>query len=322
MGDEPIRAGMILSNEPGYYKTGEYGIRIENLVLVEPREIAGAEKSMLGFTTLTLAPLDRALIDVALLTPAEVAVGRRLPCARCRGGRAAARRRRADVVGCRSLAHWRPCDEEACPEEAVPVRRAAACCRRLGDRCVCRTPVAPPGINTAYDVTMTTIDGKPMPFSQYKGKVLLVVNTASFCGFTPQYEALEKAQNTYKAKGFTVIGVPSGDFMGQEYKTNAEIKQFCESKFGINFPLSEKSTVKGANATPFFAWAAATLGSRRSAEVELPQVSRRPVGQDRRVVPVGDEARCARGDGGDRKGVGGTGRLRRKSPAQPNNAAK
>ena len=73
MGDEPIRAGMILSNEPGYYKPGEYGIRIENLVLVERREIAGAEKSMLGFTTLTLAPLDRALIDVALLTPAEVA---------------------------------------------------------------------------------------------------------------------------------------------------------------------------------------------------------------------------------------------------------
>ncbi len=123
------------------------------------------------------------------------------------------------------------------------------------------TPDAPPGINTAYDVNMTTIDGKPMPFSQYRGKVLLVVNTASFCGFTPQYEALEKAQTTYKDKGFTVIGVPSGDFMGQEYKTNAEIKQFCESKFGINFPLSEKSVVKGPNATPFFAWAAATLGA-------------------------------------------------------------
>jgi len=123
------------------------------------------------------------------------------------------------------------------------------------------TPVAPPGVRTAYDIKMTTIDGKPMPFSQYKGKVLLVVNTASFCGFTPQYEALEKAQTTYKDKGFTVIGVPSGDFMGQEYKTNAEIKQFCESKFGINFPLSEKSVVKGPNATPFFAWAAATLGA-------------------------------------------------------------
>ena len=71
MGDEPLHAGMIMSNEPGYYKTGEYGIRIENLVLVEERVIPGAEKAMLGFTTLTLAPIDRALIDVALLTPAE-----------------------------------------------------------------------------------------------------------------------------------------------------------------------------------------------------------------------------------------------------------
>ncbi len=128
------------------------------------------------------------------------------------------------------------------------------------------TPEAPPGIATAYDVKMTTIDGKPMPFSQYRGKVLLVVNTASFCGFTPQYEALEKAQTTYRDRGFTVIGVPSGDFMGQEYKTNAEIKQFCESKFGINFPLSEKSTVKGRDATPFFAWAVATLGAKEAPE--------------------------------------------------------
>ena len=71
MGDEPLRAGMIMSNEPGYYKTDEYGIRIENLVLVEPRDLPGAEKPMLGFATLTLAPIDRALIDVAMLTAAE-----------------------------------------------------------------------------------------------------------------------------------------------------------------------------------------------------------------------------------------------------------
>ena len=73
MGDEPLRAGMIMSNEPGYYKTDAYGIRVENLVLVEPRDIPGAERAMLGFTTLTLAPIDRALIDTALLTTAEVA---------------------------------------------------------------------------------------------------------------------------------------------------------------------------------------------------------------------------------------------------------
>jgi len=71
-GDEPLQAGMIISNEPGYYKTGEYGIRIENLVLVVPREIDGAEKEMLGFETLTFAPIDRRLIDVQMLEPEEL----------------------------------------------------------------------------------------------------------------------------------------------------------------------------------------------------------------------------------------------------------
>jgi glutathione peroxidase len=119
---------------------------------------------------------------------------------------------------------------------------------------------AAPLASTVYDFTMTTIDGKPMPFDQYKGKVLLVVNTASFCGFTPQYEGLQKLQDTYKDQGFTVIGIPSGDFMGQEYKSNGEIKTFCESKFGIKFPLSEKSVVTGSKAIPFYRWASDVLG--------------------------------------------------------------
>lgn len=119
---------------------------------------------------------------------------------------------------------------------------------------------SPTGPSSAYDFTMKTIDGKPMPFDQYKGKVLLVVNTASFCGYTPQYEGLQKLQDSYKAKGFTVIGVPSGDFGGQEYEKAGEIKEFCESKFGIKFPMTEKSVVKGADAAPFYRWAAATLG--------------------------------------------------------------
>jgi glutathione peroxidase len=119
---------------------------------------------------------------------------------------------------------------------------------------------AAPAVDSAHDFTMKTIDGKPMPFAQYKGKVLLVVNTASFCGFTPQYEGLQKLQDSYQAKGFTVIGVPSGDFGDQEYKSGGEIKTFCESKFGIKFPLTQKSVVKGAAAAPFYRWAAATLG--------------------------------------------------------------
>ena len=167
----------------------------------------------------------------------------------------------------------------------LPILIAAAVAVAAGGAAVtgvfAATPVAPAGVKTAYDVTMTSIDGKPMPFAAYRGKVLLVVNTASFCGFTPQYEALEKAQTTYRDKGFTVIGVPSGDFMGQEYKSNAEIKQFCESKFGINFPLSEKSVVTGSKATPFFAWAAATLGS---GHVPKWNFHKYLVGRDGRIV--------------------------------------
>lgn len=113
---------------------------------------------------------------------------------------------------------------------------------------------------TAYDFTLTAIDGAPMPLSQFKGKVILLVNTASKCGLTPQYEGLEKLQDTYAAKGFTVLGVPSGDFMGQEFGSNKEVAEFCETRFGISFPLAEKAHVKGKNATPLFKWAFTTLG--------------------------------------------------------------
>jgi glutathione peroxidase len=119
---------------------------------------------------------------------------------------------------------------------------------------------AAPAVKSAYDIDMTAIDGKPLPLANYKGQVMLVVNTASFCGYTPQYEALQKLHESYKAKGFTVLGVPSGDFKGQEYGSNKEIAQFCESKFGIRFPMAEKAKVVGANAAPFYRWAATELG--------------------------------------------------------------
>jgi len=123
---------------------------------------------------------------------------------------------------------------------------------------------AGPVAKSAYDIKMTAIDGKPLPLSKYRGQVMLVVNTASFCGYTPQYEALQKVHETYRAKGFTVLGVPSGDFKGQEYSSNKEIAQFCESKFGIRFPLTEKASVIGPNAAPFYRWAAAELGADRA----------------------------------------------------------
>lgn len=122
-----------------------------------------------------------------------------------------------------------------------------------------KASAAPAAPRTAHDFAMTRIDGKPLPLNQYRGKVMLVVNTASFCGYTPQYEGLQKLQTGYGPKGFTVLGVPSGDFGGQEHEKNGEIAEFCESKFGITFPMTEKSTVKGANAAPFYRWARATL---------------------------------------------------------------
>ncbi|WP_310475282.1 glutathione peroxidase [Sandarakinorhabdus sp.] len=132
-----------------------------------------------------------------------------------------------------------------------------------------------------HQFTVKTIDGKPMPMAQYKGKVVLLVNTASMCGYTPQYEGLQALHESYKAKGFTVVGVPSGDFGGQEYGSNAEVKQFCESKFGIKFPMTEKAVVKGAKAIPLYKWAANTLG-----ETNTPQWNfhKYLIGKDGRLI--------------------------------------
>ena len=94
----------------------------------------------------------------------------------------------------------------------------------------------------------------------YAGQVLLVVNTASKCGFTPQYEGLEALQKQYAAQGFTVLGFPSNDFMGQEPRSEAEIKEFCTLTYGVKFPMFEKVHVKGPDATPLYRELAAKTG--------------------------------------------------------------
>jgi glutathione peroxidase len=113
---------------------------------------------------------------------------------------------------------------------------------------------------TAHDFTFTAIDGTPMPLSAFKGKVVLVVNTASECGFTPQYEGLEELWNGYKDKGLVIIGVPSNDFGGQEPGTAKEIASFCKINYGVTFPLADKTVVKGAEAHPFYQWAGGKAG--------------------------------------------------------------
>lgn len=114
---------------------------------------------------------------------------------------------------------------------------------------------------SAYDHTFQSIDGTPLPLSSFRGKVLLIVNTASFCGFTPQYTALQKLYEAYEARGLVVIGVPSNDFGGQEPKSEAEVKVFCQGAFGITFPLTAKYHVTGRDKHPFYAWAGSVLGS-------------------------------------------------------------
>lgn len=117
---------------------------------------------------------------------------------------------------------------------------------------------------TAHDFSFTTIDGQPLPMSQYKGKAVLVVNTASFCGYTPQYEGLQSLWEDYKDRGLVVLGVPANDFGAQEPGSNTEIKKFCESKYDVTFPLASKEVVKGGSAHPFYKWAAATLGEDKA----------------------------------------------------------
>ena len=96
-------------------------------------------------------------------------------------------------------------------------------------------------------------DETPQNLCQFRGKVLLVVNTASYCGFTPQYESLEKLHAQYAARGFSVLGFPSGDFGNQEKATNKEIAEFCFNTYGVKFPMFAKSTVTGKHANPLFA---------------------------------------------------------------------
>jgi glutathione peroxidase len=113
---------------------------------------------------------------------------------------------------------------------------------------------------SAYDFDFVSIDGAKMPLAQYRGRPLLVVNTASFCGFTPQYEDLETVWKRYRDRGLVVIGVPSNDFGQQEPGTAPEIKEFCESRYAVDFPLTDKEDVVGPNAHPFFRWIADELG--------------------------------------------------------------
>lgn len=115
-------------------------------------------------------------------------------------------------------------------------------------------------MRNAYDFSFTAINGEPMPLEQYEGRVVLVVNTASQCGFTGQYDKLEALWNRYKDRGLTVIGVPSNDFGRQEPGSAEEILDFCRLNYGVTFPLADKTPVSGKDAHPFYLWAGEKAG--------------------------------------------------------------
>ena len=106
--------------------------------------------------------------------------------------------------------------------------------------------------SNVHEFTLDSIDGHPAPLAAYKGKVLLLVNVASRCGYTPQYTALESLYEKYKDQGLVVIGFPANNFMSQEPGTNAEIKEFCSRKYSVSFPLYSKISVKGDDKAPLY----------------------------------------------------------------------
>jgi len=109
-------------------------------------------------------------------------------------------------------------------------------------------------MTSVYDFSLRTLSGAELPLAQFRGQVLLIVNTASECGFTPQYEALEALYKTYRDRGFSVVACPCNQFGAQEPGTSEEIANFCQRNFGVTFPVSEKLEVNGAQAAPLFAW--------------------------------------------------------------------
>ena len=108
--------------------------------------------------------------------------------------------------------------------------------------------------SSIYDFTLPSIDGKPIPLASFKGKVVLMVNVASQCGYTPQYTALETVYEKFKDQGFVVLGFPANNFGQQEPGTNAEIKTFCSTKYNVTFPMFSKISVEGRGQNPLYAY--------------------------------------------------------------------
>lgn len=141
--------------------------------------------------------------------------------------------------------------------------------------------------SNGFAFTFEGFDGKPLPLDQYAGRAVLVVNTASECGFTGQYAGLEAIWQQYQARGLTVVGVPSNDFGGQEPLKGEEIANFCQLNYGVTFPLADRTVVTGEVAHPFYRWAREAGGSAAVPRWNFHKILLTPDGQIASTFPSG-----------------------------------
>jgi glutathione peroxidase len=175
----------------------------------------------------------------------------------------------------------------------MSIRHALAASAALTLLSAAATAPARPGISrvkpanlppTAFDQAATRIDGKPSPLAVYRGQALLIVNTASKCGFTPQYKGLQALHEKYQKKGLAVLGFPSNDFLAQEPGSNAEIAAFCDREFHVTFPLFAKVAVGGDAPAPLYRFLLADADSRGFAGAVSWNFEKFLVGRDGHVV--------------------------------------
>jgi len=139
-------------------------------------------------------------------------------------------------------------------------------------------------MSSVYDFEAQSIDGKPVALEQYRGKPLLIVNTASACGFTPQFGGLEKLHQTYGARGLVVLGFPCNQFGSQDPGSNEEIGAFCQKNFGVSFPMMSKVNVNGAEAHPLYQWLSAEAPGLLGSKAIKWNFTKFLVGKDGRVL--------------------------------------
>ena len=162
------------------------------------------------------------------------------------------------LAGCqnaRSIEATTPSSKDSVPVAVAPVAEAGA-----------ETGNAKSSMNI-YDYKLETLDGKPVDMAKYRGKVLLIVNTASKCGYTPQYAGLQALSEEYKAQGLEVLGFPANNFGGQEPGSAEEIGAFCEKNYGVTFDLFAKSSVKGDDISPFFEYLTEKANPQKTGDI-------------------------------------------------------